>query len=89
MLAVMGASGVHMQGEQALAGGDEEAVPFRAAEAEVAGGFGEFDVPDEFAFRIEDVDAVVAVARPAGAGPDVAFDVTTNAVGAAFAVCPR
>ena len=77
---MVGASGVYMQGEQALAGGDEEAVSFRAAEAEVAGGFGEFDVPDEFAFGIEDVNAVVTLARPAGTGPDVAFHVATDAV---------
>lgn len=80
MLAVMGASGVHMQGEQALAGGDEEAVPFRAAEAEVAGGFGEFDKTDAFAFGIEDVDAVEARSRPTTTCPDVTFHIASHAV---------
>lgn len=77
---MVGAAGVDVEGVEALAGGDEEAVSFGAAEAEVAGGFGELDMADEFAFGIENVDAVVAVARPAGTGPDVAFHVATDAV---------
>ena len=80
MLAVMGASGVHIKGEQALAGGDEEAIAFGAAEAEVAGGFGEFDQADSFAFGIEDVDAVKARTGPSSAGPDVAIHIAANAV---------
>lgn len=77
---MVGAAGVDVEGEEALAGGDEEAVTFGAAEAEVAGGFGEFDKTDAFAFGIEDVDAVEAWACPPTTCPDVTIHIASNAV---------
>ena len=69
-----------------MAAGHEEAVALRAAEADVAADLGQTDLADAFAVGRENVDAVVAVADPAGAGPDVAVDVGANAVGQAHFV---
>lgn len=81
---MVGPPGVHIKGEQALAGGDEKAVSFGAAKAEVTGGFGEFDVADAKAFGVEDVNTVVLHSAPSCTGPDIAFDVAADAIGAAL-----
>jgi hypothetical protein len=72
---MMCAACVHIQRVEALTGGDEEAVSFGAAEAEVAGGFGQLDEADELALGIEDVDAIVAITDPASACPNIALNV--------------
>ena len=72
-----------VDGVQRLAAGHEQAVALGAAEADVAADLRQQDLADARAVRGEDVDAVVAVADPAGAGPDVAVDVGADAVGEA------
>src|SRR4029453_9325631 len=47
-----------------LARGHEEPVALRPSEADVRADLGELDLPDALAVRREDVDAVVAGARP-------------------------
>jgi hypothetical protein len=78
--AMMRATRIHPQRVQRLTRRDKKPVSFRTAEAKVAGGFGEFDLADAVALRIENVDAIVAIAHPSGAGPKIAFDVTADAV---------
>ena len=56
-----------VDGVQRLAGGHEQAVAFGAAEADVAADLRQQDLADARAVGGEDVDAVVAVADPAGA----------------------
>jgi len=76
----VGAGGFYVDGVEGLAGGHEEAVAFGAAEDDVAADFWKADLADFFARGVDDVDAVIAVADPAGTGPDVAAFVAADAV---------
>src|SRR4030095_5510495 len=64
-----------------LAGGHEQAVALRAAEADVGADLRQQDHADAGPVRREHMDAVVARAHPAGADPDVPLDVRADAVG--------
>ena len=81
----MRALGLHVDRVKRLAAGHEQAVALGAAEADVGADFRQHDLADAVAVRREDMDAVVAVADPAGAGPDIAVDVAADAVGEAGA----
>src|SRR3954468_11309015 len=74
-------SDVH--GVKRLAGRDEEAIAFWAAETDVAGSFRQNYLSDALSFRREDVNAVKAFTGPACARPDVAVNVRAHAVSAA------
>ena len=74
-----------VDGVERLAGGHEQPVALGPAEAEVGADLRQQDQADARAVRAEDVHAVVAVADPAGADPDVAVDVGADAVGQAGA----
>ena len=74
-----------VHGVERLAGGHEQAVAFLTAETDVGADFRQQDHPDALAFGRKNVHAVVAVARPARRGPEVAIDVAADAVGAAIA----
>ena len=65
----VGAGGFYVDGVEGLAGGHEEAVAFGAAEDDVAADFGKADLADLVACGVDDVDAVIAVADPAGSLP--------------------
>lgn len=81
----MSAEGLYIDGVEGLAAGHEQAIASRAAKADVAADLGEEDLADAFAFGIEDMDAVVAIADlgPSGAGPHIAVGVAPDAVGEA------
>src|SRR5437879_1257463 len=66
-----------------LARGHEQTVALGAAEAHVRADFRQQDLANARAIRREDMDAVVAVADPAGARPDVAVLIAADAVGEA------
>jgi hypothetical protein len=74
------AHGLGIDGVKTAAGGHEEAVSARAAEADVGADFWENNLADSLSFRGEDVDAVVAFAHPAHSGPDVSVFVAANAI---------
>ena len=76
----MSAGGVDVDGVKRLAGRHEKAVVLASSEAKVAAGFGQFDQTDALTFGIENVDAIVAVADPSCAGPEVSIDVAANAI---------
>src|ERR1700730_18633981 len=81
------AAGFDVDGVERLAAGHEEAVALRAAEGDVRDDLRHLDVADARAVGVEDVHAVVALADPAHAGPDIAVLVAADAVGeAALAV---
>src|ERR1700759_3260323 len=60
---------------------DEQAVSLAAAKADIRAGFGKFDLTDPRTIGREDLHAVIAVANPARADPDVALGVDPHAVG--------
>src|SRR5262245_5820899 len=68
---------------QRLAAGHEQAIAFRAAEADVAANLRQQDQADAGAVRGEDMNPVIAVAHPAGADPEIAVGVAADAVGKA------
>ena len=63
-----------------LAGGHEESIPLGATEADIATDLGQENLTDPISIGREDVDPIVALAHPAGAGPDVAVDIRPNAI---------
>src|SRR6516162_5552562 len=72
---------LHVQGVERLAGGHEETVAFGAAEADISADFREQNLADACAVRRKDMHAVVSLADPAGADPDISINVGANAVG--------
>src|SRR5271155_3209807 len=70
----------HVDRIERLAGRHEQAVALRAAEADVGANLRKENQADPLALLVEDVNAVVAVADPAAARPDVAVHVRANAV---------
>src|SRR5688500_12432068 len=77
------ALGFHVDRVERLAAGHEEAVALGPTEADVAADLRQQDLADAGAVRREDVDAVVPVARPAGARPHVSIRVGADTVGQA------
>src|ERR1700733_6775667 len=73
--AIMRALGFHIDRVQRLAGRHEQAVSFPAAEADIGAGLGQAYLADAVAVRCENLDAVIAIADPAGADPDVAIGI--------------
>src|SRR5262249_33333622 len=70
---------------QPLAAGHEQAVPFRAAKADVAADLGQPDAANQLAGRIPDRDAAVAHgAAGIARAPEVTLHVGAHAVGSAF-----
>src|SRR5258708_7992040 len=65
---------------QRLARRHEQAVALLAAEADVGAGLRQADLADAHPIRRENLDAVVALADPSGADPDVAVDVDPQSV---------
>src|ERR1700710_116090 len=63
-----------------LAGRHEQAVALLAAEADIGAGLGQQDLPDARAVGGEDLHAVIAVADPARADPDIAVGIDAKAV---------
>src|SRR5215218_3137830 len=76
----MRAPRLHGHHVKRLARRHEELVPPCAAEADVGADLRQADLANALAVGREDVDAVVAVAHPAGADPDVALLVAADAV---------
>src|SRR4051812_44709121 len=70
----------HIHGIQRRAAGHEEPVPLGAAEADVAANLRQLDLADAFSVGGKNMNPVVAVADPAGAGPDVSFDIRPDPV---------
>lgn len=68
-----------------MAGGHEEAVPFLPAKTKVGDRFRQVDFANQRAVGGKDVNAIIAVPGPAGAGPDITVHITTYAVGQTFA----
>jgi hypothetical protein len=60
----MGGGGLDVDDVEGLAGGHEEAVAVRAAEADVGADFREEDLADALGFGGEDLHAVVTGAKP-------------------------
>src|ERR1700733_9883351 len=84
---VVGALGLHIDRVERLAGGHEQAVSFFAAEADIGAGLGQANLTDPFAVGRKNLDAVIAIADPSGADPDVALGIDPHAVReAGFAV---
>src|SRR5713101_8366550 len=73
----------HVHRVKRLAGSDEQAVSFRATEADVAAGLRQQDLPYPLSVRREDVNTVVAGADPTGASPDVAIHISSDSIGTA------
>ena len=61
----MSTARVHIDAVDGLARGDEKPISFRPAKAQISSRFRQFDLADDRAFRIEDMNAVVAVSGPA------------------------
>src|SRR6266849_3148573 len=78
--AIMRALRLDIDGIERLAGRHEQAVSFLAAEADIGAGLGQTDLTDARAIGREHLDAIVAVADPTGADPDVAIDVDPQSV---------
>src|ERR1700761_454046 len=78
-----GAGRVEVNGIDGGAGGDEQAVPLLAAEAQVGGGLGQMDLADEVAVRGVAAHTVLAGIGPAHAAPDIAIGIRPHAVGKA------
>ena len=72
-----------MHGIQTAARSHEEAIAAWTAETHIAAHFWQHDLTDAFAFGRKNLHAIVAFTHPAGAGPDVAVFVATNAIGEA------
>ena|SRR6266481_1555756 len=79
--AIMRALRLDIDGIERLAGRHEQAVSFLAAEADIGAGLGQTDLTDARAIGREHLDAIVAVADPTGADPDVAIDVDPHPSG--------
>src|SRR5688572_26444901 len=79
----VGAARFDVHGIERLAGGHEQPIALRAAEADIGADLRQADLADSVAVRRKDVDAVVAVANPARGRPDVAVLVGADAVGEA------
>ena len=79
--------GLHVEREKRMADGHEETVLLHAAKTDIGAGSGQVDFPEEIAFGGKTVDAVIALATPAGAGPEIAFRVGANAIGVSGGRC--
>src|ERR1700716_407289 len=65
---------------QRLAGRHEQAISLLAAEADIGAGLGQANLTDARPVRRENLDAVIAIADPARADPDVAIDVDPQTI---------
>src|SRR5262245_54208143 len=74
------AARLHIDRVERLAAGHEESVALAPAEAYVGADLGQADLTDANAVGRKDVHAVIAVADPAGARPDIAVLVAADAV---------
>src|SRR5690606_4563858 len=79
----MGTLCLDVHGIQGRAARHEQPVALAAAEADVAADFRQQDLTDARAVGGKDVHAVIAIADPASAGPNVAVHVAANSVGEA------
>src|SRR5882724_698968 len=79
----MRALSFHVHRVKRLAGGHEQAVSFRATEADVAASLRQQDLPYPLSVPREDVNTVVARADPTGASPDVAIHISSDSIGTA------
>lgn len=76
----MGSAGIHINGKQTLTRGDEQTISLRSAKAQIAGRLRKFDQTNALSLRIENMDAVKAIAYPSSTGPNVAMDITAKAI---------
>src|SRR3954453_19395810 len=78
---------VDVEGVERVAGGDEQAVAFLAAEGEVGAALGQPDAHHQLTFRREHPPPVELRRPDAPADPEIAIDIAAHAVGiAALAV---
>src|SRR5437588_477289 len=82
-LADVSSAGPYIDGVQGLAGDHEETISPRASEADIGADLRQHDHADALPGRRKNLDAIVARAAAAGAGPDVAIHVGANSVGQA------
>src|ERR1700733_5079984 len=76
----MRALGLDIDSIQRLAGRHEQAVSLFATKAEIGAGLGQTNLRDTLAIRCKNLDAVIAVADPARADPDIAFGIDPHAI---------
>src|SRR5579871_2119747 len=80
-LAIVGSLRLDIDRVERLARGHEQAVSFLAAETEIGAAFRQTDLPDPMpVVGRKHLNAVVTLADPAGADPDIAFGVDPQAV---------
>src|SRR2546425_3173709 len=70
-----------VNGVERLAGSHEQAVPFFAAETNVAANLGQKDLPNTLPMWVKDVNAVVTFPDPSCSNPDIAINVGADAIG--------
>src|SRR5467141_90569 len=78
----MGPLSLDIDGIQRLAGRHKQAIAFWTTEADVAANLRQEDLTDALSVGSEDVHAIVAFANPTEATPNVAVNISANAVGA-------
>src|SRR6266404_447316 len=79
----MRALNFHVHRVKRLAGSHEQAISFRATEADVAASLRQQDLPYSLSVPREDENTVVARADPTGASPDVAIHIGSDSIGTA------
>src|SRR5437763_8553732 len=79
---------LHIDGVDRLAGGHEEAVAARAAEADIRADLRQQNLADSLAVRGDDVHSVIAGSDPAGGRPDIPVHVRPDAVRVARDLLP-
>src|SRR5437867_316930 len=79
-LCYMRALSFHVHRVKRLAGSHEQAVSFRATEADVAARLRQKDLPNPLAIRREDVNAIIACASPTGGRPDIAILISSDSI---------
>jgi len=82
----MCALGLDIDHVDRLACSDVQLVPLDTAETEVRTDLWELNEADTLALWAKHMDAIVAITDPASACPNIAFDVTADAVGVALAL---
>src|SRR3954464_14213628 len=78
---IMRALRLHIHRIERLACRHEQPVALLAAEADIGAGFGQADLTDPDTLRREDLHRVITTADPAGADPDIAVGIDSQAVG--------